>query len=237
MTSSRTLSAIALRHLAFEDLGVFEPPIARAGYEITTLDCGVDSIAAAADADLVIVLGGPIGVYDQDHYPWLGDELDLLRDRLERRLPTLGICLGAQLMAAALGGKVHAGNAGKEIGFFPLVLTPAGEQSPLRHLAPALCLPLHWHGDTFDLPMGATLLASTEKYPNQAFAVGDHALALQFHPEFDARRVEQWLVGHTGELQAAGITPSAIRAEARIHGQALAQQGTVMLDHWLSRLR
>lgn len=236
MDKHMTLSAAIFRHLAFEDLGTFARPIAKAGYATTIFDCGVDDLGAAEDADLVVVLGGPIGVYEQDRYPWLADELALLRRRLARGLPTLGICLGAQLMAAALGGRVHPGDAGKEIGFRPITLTTEGEKSPLRHLAPASCLPLHWHGDTFELPPEAVRLAGSALYQNQAFAVEDHALAVQFHPEFDGRRVEQWLVGHAGELAAAGIDLHALRSDAAAHGDALARQGMAMVEEWLDRI-
>lgn len=237
MTTGPAPSAVVLRHLAFEDLGTFADAIRGAGYHTTMLDCGVDDLSAAEHADLVVVLGGPIGAYEDEHYPWLADEIALLRRRLDQSRPTLGICLGAQLMAAALGAKVRAGAMGKEIGFAPITLTPAGETSPLRHLAPSLCRPLHWHGDTFDLPAGASLLASTPKYPNQAFAMGQHALALQFHPEFQGYRIEQWLVGHTGELRAERIDRQSFRQDAHVHGAALARQGRAMIDEWLAGLR
>ncbi|WP_229167733.1 glutamine amidotransferase-related protein [Bradyrhizobium altum] len=143
-------SAIAIRHVAFEDLGLLAPIMERAGWSVSFCDAPVDDLSdrAVSDADLLIVLGGPIGVYETDIYPFLSTELALLEHRLRRGLPTLGICLCAQLMALALGGRVFPGKV-KEIGWGPIDLTPDGKSSCLRNLQTKV---LHWHGDTFDLP-------------------------------------------------------------------------------------
>src|SRR6185312_12283910 len=114
--------ALAIRHVAFEDLGAFAPALEDAGYAITYADIGLDDLAGLADPDLLVILCGPIGVYETDLYPWLADEIALIAKRLERGRPTLGICLGAQLMARALGASVAPGPA-KEIGWKKLDLT------------------------------------------------------------------------------------------------------------------
>jgi GMP synthase (glutamine-hydrolysing) len=150
------------------------------------------------------------------------------------RSPTIGICLGAQLMAAALGARVYPGPQ-KEIGWSPVELTPAGAASCLAKLQAQPVL--HWHGDTFDLPEGAERLASTALYSNQAFALGTNVLALQFHPEVDARRFEQWLIGHSGELSATGIDLAQFRAEVKQGGASLRSAASSLLGHWLERLR
>jgi GMP synthase (glutamine-hydrolysing) len=175
-------TAIAIRHVHFEDLGSLEPALERAGYQIRFADCGVDDIAALDPVapDLVVVLGGPIGAYEGDLYPSLKHELSLLEMRLRANRPTIGICLGAQLMARALGARVYPTGL-KEIGWGPITLRPAGCESAIRHLGEGDTPVLHWHGDTFDLPAGATLLASTEICANQAFSWGRNALAFQFH--------------------------------------------------------
>lgn len=227
--------ALVLQHLAFEDLGVFAPVLQQAGFAVSVRHAGVDALAPAdwLAPDLLVVLGGPIGVGDQGLYPWLRDEVAGLHERLAASRPTLGICLGAQLMAAALGGHVGRGPA-LEIGWFPLTLHDGTGSSPLQSLAGIPVL--HWHGDTFTLPHGARLLASTPITPHQAFSVGRHALALQFHPEFDPGRLEAWLVGHTVELRQAGITPESLRLQARRFGSAAAAAGAALLRHWLAQL-
>ncbi len=223
--------AVVVQHLAFEDLGSFAPALHELGWTWSSLQAGVDDLAPARDAELLIVLGGPIGVYEADTYPFLHDEIALLRERLAAQRPTLGICLGSQLMAAALGARVYPGGR-KEIGWSPLQLTPAGEASCLRHLADVAVL--HWHGDTFDLPDGSVHLASSSVYPHQAFAVGTHALALQCHPEAQARDFERWLIGHACELALAGLDVPALRAAAHAHATALEAAAARVLRDWLS---
>lgn len=226
-------TAVAIRHVAFEDLGIWEPLLARRGYEVRYLDAGVDELAGAAprDADLLIVLGGPIGVDDEPLYPFLADERRLLEQRLARRRPTLGICLGAQLIARALGARVYPARE-KEIGWAPLALTSAGARSPLAALGAAPGEVLHWHGDTFDLPAGAAHLASTEVCPHQAFSV-DAALALQFHLEVDVRRIERWLIGHTCELGANRIDIAHLRRRSLQLGPARRPAFEAVLESWL----
>jgi GMP synthase (glutamine-hydrolysing) len=166
--------------------------------------------------DLLIVLGGAIGVYERGAYPFVEDEIALVRARLAAKRPTLGICLGAQLIAAALGAKVYPGSQGKEIGWAPV---EAGKDAALYPafatlLAQSRCF-LHWHGDTFDLPPQARHLASTPRYPNQAFAIENYALGLQFHPEVTAQGLERWYVGNACELANAKIDVARLREESR----------------------
>ena len=134
---------------------------------------------------------------------------------------------------ALLGADVAA-SGGKEIGFAPLLLTDEGQRSPLQSLQGIPVL--HWHGEAFELPAGARRLASTPACRHQAFAMGSHALALQCHPELDARQFERWLIGHTLELAQAGIDPNDLRAQARRYGAPLAAAATAMFDHWLQEL-
>lgn len=224
----------AIRHLAFEDLGLFTEILSTQGWQVTYHEAGLEDLATPIrQADLAVILGGPIGVYEADRYPFLDDELAVLKNRLAAGRPTLGICLGAQLMAAALGARVYPGGR-KELGWGEVKLTEAGSCSPLSHLAGTPVL--HWHGDTFDLPVGATRLAGTDVYENQAFAVGRNTLALQFHVEADYRRIEQWLIGHTGELSAAGIDVPTLRARSREAGPALRTASGGLLGDWLDQL-
>jgi GMP synthase (glutamine-hydrolysing) len=222
-------SAVAIRHIAFEDVGTLKGVLDEAGYGLTYLDAGVDDLAPAEAADLLIVLGAPIGVYEEEAYPFLVPELDLIARRLKADRPTLGLCLGAQLMAKALGATVYPGPA-KEIGWAPLSFVG----DALRELDGVAVL--HWHGDTFDLPEGAERLASTALTPNQAFSMGRNILALQFHAEAEARMFERWLIGHTCEIGAAGLSPITLRADGRICGGGLETAGSALFRRWLGNL-
>lgn len=184
-------------------------------------------------ADLVVVLGGPISVYETQTYPWLAEELAMIEQRLANHQPTLGICLGAQLIAMALGAKVYACGI-KEIGWPSIELTVAGLQSPLKALQSQKLL--HWHGDTFDLPSGATLLASTALTKHQAFSYGETVLALQFHPEAESEQIEKWLVGHTCELNQAKVDIASLRAESQRINASSKAAGQAMLKDWLPKI-
>jgi len=205
-----------IRHLAFEDLGSFAPLLDEKGVSVRYFEAGVDDLSAiktAAD-DLLVILGGPISVNDEAEYPFLKDEINLLTARIAADQPTLGICLGAQLMAKALGAKVYGG-AQKEIGWFGLQVNEQGRQSGLQWLDEANTQMLHWHGETFDIPPGAVRLASSQQFENQAFSVGKHCLALQFHPEVTASGLERWYIGHTGEIHATeGVSVAGLRTDS-----------------------
>jgi len=230
---SATKTVLAIRHVAFENLGAFEAPLAEAGYRIDYADAGLADIAALQQVDLLAVLGGPIGAYEDDLYPVLKDELAIIAARLDKGLPTLGICLGAQLMARALGARVYPGRA-KEIGWKPLTLTTDGADV----LAPLKGLPvLHWHGDTFDLPDGAINLASTDVCDHQAFKLGSLGLAFQFHPEAHEAGFEQWLIGHACEIVATpGVTVPILRADTKRFAAAASKAGQAVIRRWLEQL-
>ena len=229
--------AMVLRHVAFEDPGLLAPALARAGWQYDILEAATADLTqqTIADADLLVVLGGPISVGDVDDYPFLTREVALLEKRLAGNRPTLGVCLGSQLMAAALGARVYAGPV-KEIGWAPLQLTDEGRASCLAPLGEPDATVLHWHGDTFDLPAGATRLASTPAYANQAFAFGRNALALQFHIEADPARLEEWYVGHTVELGAANISIPALRSATAQAAPRIPAQAERIFARWLSEI-
>ncbi len=224
--------AIAIRHLDFEDLGTLEPLLAARGYTVRYLDATTDDLHAVdtAAADLLVLLGGPIGAFDDDIYPFIQDELAVILQRLQSRRPLLGICLGAQLIARALGAGVTSMGI-KEIGFAPLTLTPEGEASPLAALGKVPML--HWHGDRFDIPAGATRLAGTPTCANQAFSIGRHVLALQCHLEAAPNKIEHWLVGHACELSQAGIDPRSLRSEAHALRSDMPRAARAAFRAWL----
>lgn len=233
----RRPSAVVLRHVAFEDLGLLAPILHDAGWDVSycqaaTEDLGDQSIE---QADLLIALGGPIGVYEADRFPFLSKEIAVLERRLAKDRPTLGICLGGQLMAKALGSRVFPGPA-KEIGWGRVELTDAGQASSLSPLAEERAVVLHWHGDTFDLPDAAVRLASNPAYENQAFSYGGRGMALQFHAEVDPLRLEEWYVGHVVELSAAGVSIPDLRTTTAAVAGRLRVQAARIFNKWLQQI-
>jgi GMP synthase (glutamine-hydrolysing) len=229
--------ALVLSHVAFENLGSLEVPLRERGFAIETVDAATARfpLPQAERCDLLVVLGGPIGVYDRQEYPFLNGEIACIGARLAAHRPILGICLGAQLMAAALGARVYAGEHGAEIGWGPIEAATDQADSPdwfAPLLTPGLSL-FHWHGDTFDLPQGAVHLAKTDRYINQSFTSDNFALALQFHPEVTANGLERWYVGHACELRHAGISVEDLRADALRFAPALEEAAARFWSLWL----
>lgn len=188
---------VVLQHVAHEGPGTITRTLDDAGiaWSTTRLDLG-EPLPTAGDCGGLVVMGGPMGVHDIDAHPWLGPERDLIRGAVEAELPVLGVCLGAQQLAAALGSEVATGPEA-EIGIGHVELTAAGRQDPVfgpeYHGLSGTTVPcVHWHQDTFALPDGAVHLAATRRFPHQAFRVGTHAYGLQFHVEIDAALADRW---------------------------------------------
>lgn len=241
MTKLKTVNVI--RHLAFEDMASFTSVLQINGYQINYIEAAdavimpdeLTKIDPLSD-DLLVILGGPISVNDAALFPFIDAEINFLKQRIAADKPTLGICLGAQLIARALGAAVYSGNT-KEIGWYDLTLTDAGEQSALRYLSAEHCCMLHWHGETFELPDGAVLLASSEAYENQAFSYGDKVLALQFHPEITQRSMEKWFIGHIGEImQTDGVSVEKLRQDTHQYANQLEVQGELFFNSWINEV-
>lgn len=231
-------TALAIRHVPFEDLGSFEPVLKQEGYRLHYMEAGDDDVTDIdpIGPDVLAILGGPIGAYEEAAYPFLAKELRLLEERLKADRPTIGICLGSQLMARALGAPVYPGRQ-KEIGWAPMILTQAGQQSCLRHLAQENTPVLHWHGDTFDLPPGAIRLASTPLYENQVFSWGRRALALQCHLEATARALERWFIGHACEIaNTKDLSVTQLREDTRRWAPLLESDGPRCFEEWLRHI-
>ncbi len=178
-----------LQHVPFETPGLILDWAQDAGFEIsrTALYSG-DGFPPPGEIDLLVVMGGPMGVHDEEAYPWLVEEKRFLNQALKEKIPCIGICLGAQLLAAVLGAEVRS-NRYKEIGWFPVELTEEGRDHPLLQDIPDRFLAFHWHGDTFEIPSGAVHLARSEACENQAFLYEDYVLGLQFHLEVGPENV------------------------------------------------
>jgi GMP synthase (glutamine-hydrolysing) len=229
-------SAIVVQHLTFESIGTYGPLLERLGYQLTVCMATRDDIRNfhPLAADLAVVMGGPVGVYEANDYPFLRAETEWLQERLAADRPTLGICLGAQLMAASLGARVFPGHC-TELGWERILLTDRGLRHPIAELTGGSGTVLHWHNDTFDLPPDAKLLASTPAYPNQAFAIGQRGLAIQFHVEVEPTMLEQWYIGFTGDIGRLGKNKlRELRRDTEQQAPALKLRAEAFLCRWLS---
>jgi len=228
--------ALVVHHVAHEGLAAFAGPLGERGYAVEHVFAHDPEFVSIdfLEPDLLVLLGGPMGVYERGAYPWIEGELARIAMRIIAGGPTLGMCLGSQLIAAALGGEVKPGPV-REVGFAPVSLTEAGKTSPLAALAGVPIL--HWHGDVFTVPEGAVLLAETEAAP-QAFALGDTVLALQCHPEMGAPDdgIDIWLAEDADYVIGAGTSEAVIRTDRMALGEDAARAGQAMLRAWLARL-
>jgi GMP synthase (glutamine-hydrolysing) len=209
---------LVVQHVAFEILGTLNPLLKSAGFRIRYVNFGRHPEAQPCLDRYhgLVVLGGPMNADQFDRFPHLETEVKLIENAIDRDVPVLGICLGAQLIAMALGAEVKR-NPQKEIGWYDVSLTDAGRQDPLfAHFEPTERI-FQWHGDTFCLPKGCTHLASSPTCANQAFRYRSNVYGLQFHMEVDEPLIERWLRVpiHRREIEAlnGAVDPETIRQE------------------------
>jgi GMP synthase (glutamine-hydrolysing) len=192
------MRAVVFQHEEHVDLSLFGPALQAAGFTLVRRFRSVKR--EDVDAELVVVLGGHMGVYEADRHPFLNEELALLRERLALERPVLGLCLGAQLLAAAAGSEVFVGKNGFEVGVAPVRWTKEGQADPVLAGVRAKSTVAHWHQDTFRPVPGATLLASTDRYSQQAFRLGN-SYGFQFHLELSSDDLDQWFTLGGEELE------------------------------------
>lgn len=226
-------TVLVYRHVPHEGLGTLGDALRRAGIAARVIDTPrtsrwPDPIRFAG----LIVMGGPMGVYEKGRFPFLKREASNLRRVIRAGKPVLGICLGAQLIAHALGARVYP-NKRKEIGWFPVRVTPAGHRDPLFRTVPPSPTVFQWHGDTFDLPRGARLLATAPRCRNQAFVHGERVYGLQYHLEVDAAMVTDWLRQPGADAELAGLPLRERRDIDRrlaVRGRRLARESALFFD-------
>lgn len=222
-----------LQHVSFEGPAAIAEWAAARGHEITgTLIFDGEALPRHGTFDVLVVLGGPMSANDDARFPWMAREKRLIAEAMARHTPVLGICLGAQLIASAAGARMFA-SPDHEIGWFPVRLTRAGVAHPLLRDLPAEFVPLHWHGETFDLPRNAVLLAESSACTNQAFSIGFGVLGLQFHLEATAASVAEMVAHGRQEL----VTGRYIQGEREIMAgvASAADLHTILyriLDRW-----
>jgi GMP synthase (glutamine-hydrolysing) len=230
---------LVLQHIACEPPAAFEDELVDRGLGLVRveLDEG-EPIPESDDFAGVVVMGGPMGAYEHDEHSWLAGEKRYLRQAVERDVPVWGVCLGAQLLAASLGARVYRGPE-PEVGLLPVELTAAAADDPVFAGAPTVIPTLQWHGDTFDLPDNATLLARSPAYRNQAFRVG-RSYGLQFHVEVTPELVAEWgdVPAYAASLEAI-LGPGALDrlvADVAAHADSTLPLARRLFGRWLERV-
>lgn len=203
-----------LQHVPFEGPANIADWAVRKGHDIlVTAPYEGDPLPSPADFDRLVVMGGPMGAHDEAEHPWLAAEKVLLRESIDAGKSVVGVCLGAQLIAAALGARVYR-NAHKEIGWMPVQLTEAGRASAIFGFLPQCLDVFHWHGDTFELPEGAVHLASSEACAHQAFLYDGRVLGLQFHLESTPASVRDIVANCADDITPGAHVQGAERMRA-----------------------
>jgi GMP synthase (glutamine-hydrolysing) len=228
---------VVFQHDPFEDLGFFAEILEKqkANYRVIRLFHGEMPAEDWEHLKALIVLGGPMSAHQEDDYPFLRWEKTIIRAAMDESVPILGVCLGAQLIAAALGTSVFRGRV-REIGWSPISITAHGQVDSLLGYLPENATVFQWHGDGFDLPSGAIRLASSVHYENQAFRLGRNIYALQFHLEVTPRMIERWIDERSKELaQAPYVSPEKIRSDTRNYAPTLKYYGERFLSEFVRR--
>ena len=231
------MDVLVLQHIACEPPGVYEDVLNERGATIqrVELDEG-EPLPDWRAFDAIIAMGGPMGALDEVDHPWLADEKRLIGDAVRSGLPFWGVCLGVQLLAASLGARVYPGSA-PEVGLLPVLLTDEALADPVFAGMPRELLSLQWHGDTFDLPDGAALLAGSPAYPNQAFRFGSAAYGVQFHLEVSPALAREWAdVPAYAESLERVLGPGALDrllAELEARSDGVLSDGRRLFERWL----
>ncbi|WP_254508775.1 type 1 glutamine amidotransferase [Anatilimnocola floriformis] len=226
-------SVLVLQHVACETLGTIEGTLHAGGLcpQYIRVHAGEPVPSQIGNAAGLIVLGGPMSVYEYDRLPHLMQEMRLIGSALGSHRPVLGICLGSQLLAHVLGSKVRAGPR-KEIGWDDVTLSESTSVDPLFRTAPARFTGFHWHGDVFDVPAQATCLASSDMTDCQAFRYGQNAYGILFHLEVTEPQIDKMVAAFEDELTAAGVNVPAMLSQSKTNLPQLTALGQQVFGEW-----
>ncbi|MFL6237951.1 MAG: type 1 glutamine amidotransferase [Actinomycetes bacterium] len=226
--------AVIVQHVAHEGPGWLAEVLDDAGMsvDIRAMYDGA-ALPRVDEVGALVVLGGPMGAYDDEQVPWLGEVKQLMVGAVEHHIPTLGVCLGAQLLAVACGGRVTKGAAGPELGLGDVRLTGDARDDALLGALERDVQTVQWHWDCIELlPQGAVPLASSTAYENQAFRLGEQAWGFQFHPEVTLPLVAQWAQDDASGVREAGLDPTHVVGAVADAERALLETWTPVLDRF-----
>ncbi len=228
---------LVLQHAEAEGLGTFAQVLRARGIKSRTVRMfAEDAIPRTLEGTQgLIVMGGPMGVYEQEAFPFLRDELALIEDALKHAQPVLGVCLGSQVLAAALGSRVYKGKK-KEIGWHPVTLSDGSRRDSVWQGCQPVFVAFHWHGDVFDLPRGAVHLASSKLTPTQAFLHSSNAYGILFHIETTSELVEGMINAFPDELAEGGASPQDVLVGAACHLPGLRLLAERVFSRWCDLL-
>lgn len=230
------MKAVIFQHMASNGPGTLKDVLVAEGFDCPIIYTSYEDISGfdALNPDVLVVMGGAPGVYQADDFHFLKHEQRTLEQRLAADKPTIGICLGAQLMAAALGARVYKGEQGPEIGWFDLHVNEAGTASPIKSFSNKPVM--QWHGDTFDFPSGAKLLASSDKYNNQIFQYGRNSMGFQCHVEVTAPILADWYVQDAGMFMNDRKMLEKLRHDTAQHINSMTTATQRFMKDWLTQV-
>lgn len=231
------MRVLVLQHIACEPPGVYEDVLRDHGAELVRVEVDEgEHLPELHDFDAIVAMGGPMSVNDEAERPWLVDEKRLIAKAVQSGMPYWGVCLGVQLLASSLGARVYPG-AEPEVGLLPVQLTAAARVDPVFAGLPDELLTLQWHGDTFDLPPGAALLAGSPLFPHQAFRIGSNAYGVQFHLEVSPGLAREWAaVPAYRESLDRTLGPGALDrliGELEVNAEPMAAAARGLFERWL----
>ena len=224
---------LALQHADPEHPGLIADAVHKAGGTLETVrgDLGQAVPSSLEGYSGLIIMGGPQSVYEEDTFPYLRDEKRLARQAIDNNIPLIGVCLGSQIIADVLGAEVHP-SGGVEIGWKDVTRSAEVADDPVLSPLPQTFTPLHWHGDVYDLPDGATSIGSSEMTPVQGFTYGETTYALLFHLEMTEQQITEMATLFPDDVRRGGLQPETLLSETPAHAAALKPIATEIFTRW-----